>query len=152
MRALLVLLAALTVGCTGEIWYVDSRFTAAEEAQIQAAADAWTALGYPIDLAFHSRVDLTDTGRRVIVRAGVRAAENYDGFVQGKAGLYDPGTGYARIILVPERCGEFLRSVTAHEFGHSLGLRHSTSRGAVMHTPPLVDGPTAEDAAALGAQ
>src|SRR5688572_15185680 len=97
-------------GCmpTGEVWYVDSRFTLEEEQQILAAHDQWVALGAEQQMfLFGQRVDANETGRRAIVKAGARAAAYaWEGFRPegGDAAVMqrDDLNRVYRIIMVPD--------------------------------------------------
>jgi hypothetical protein len=136
-----VALAAPAIGCVGGPIYVDERFTEEEEKEIQAAADVWAAATNgrgAVDLVFGQRVDLNDTGRRVMVRAGGRAAENaFELFREG-----DPGGRHERwdaevIVIVPERMvGIDMKYVVIHELGHHFGVHHVADETAIMYFQP----------------
>ena len=141
-RALALLaLSAFGAGCIGGPIYVDDRFTPEEEKEIQAAADAWSAATNgkaSVDLIFGQRVDLRDTGRRVMVRAGERAAENaYDLFREGDPGGRHESWDSQVIVIVPERMvGIDMKYVVIHELGHHFGIHHVADQAAVMYFQP----------------
>jgi hypothetical protein len=121
--------------------YVDDRFTPEEEREIQAAADVWSAATNgkgSVDLVFGQRVDLRDTGRRVMVRAGARAAENaYDLFRDGDPGGRHESWDSEVIVIVPERMvGIDLKYVVIHELGHHFGVHHVADESAIMYFQP----------------
>jgi matrixin len=134
-------LTALTTGCLGTPIYVDHRFTPEEEKSIQAAADVWaesTNGKGTVDLVFGARVDLRDTGRRVMVRAGGRAAENaYELFREGDPGGRHESWDSEVIVIVPERMvGIDLEYVVTHELGHHFGIHHVSDETAIMYFQP----------------
>lgn len=154
-----VLLAVVTLlgsGCIGQAWYVDSRFTPAEEAQIQAAADSWMAGGgAPIDLVFGQHVTGLETNQRVIVRAHDRSAEVLWPKFSDPAynGFEIEGWDETKIILDVDRidADKFQRTI-AHELGHAYGLCHSVDEQTLMFEVPGAPGPTSEDFRALEGQ
>lgn len=151
MKWLLVLTLFLG-GCAGDVWRVDSRFTAGEEAQLQAAADSWADVGAePQLLVFGEKVTEFDTGR-TIVRSGTRAAENaFAAFRDGQTvALHQKGPDYERIVLVPEWMAPHFQRHAAHEFGHVyLGDDHVSDGRALMFWKPEADAPTDVDRRAL---
>lgn len=151
--ALMIVTMGLLSGCAGEVWYVDSRFSAEERDQIQAAADSWEAIGAkPQDFIWRAKVSEFEDGRNVITRTGARAAEQvWDGFRDpAYLGVTLARPLNTRIILVLERMAQGeLQMQAAHEFGHAYGLHHAESRRALMFPCPEVQGPTELDAHAL---
>jgi hypothetical protein len=134
-------LTALATGCLGSPIYVDARFTAEEEQTIQAAADVWSAATdgkAAVDFIFGQRVDLRDTGRRVMVRAGGRAAENaYELFREGDPGGRHESWDSEVIVIVPERMdGIDMKYVVTHELGHHFGVHHVADDTAIMYFQP----------------
>ncbi|HMJ56559.1 MAG TPA: matrixin family metalloprotease [Polyangiaceae bacterium] len=136
-----IALTALATGCLGDPIYVDERFTPEEERTIQAAAGLWSTAtngNATVDFIFGQRVDLRDTGRRVMVRAGERAAENaYELFRDGDPGGRHESWDSEVIVIVPERMdGIDLEYVVTHELGHHFGVHHVTDETAIMYFQP----------------
>jgi hypothetical protein len=134
-------LTAFATGCLGSPIYVDERFTPEEEKTIQAAADVWSAATNgkaTVDFIFGQRVDLRDTGRRVMVRAGSRAAENaYELFREGDPGGRHESWDSEVIVIVPERMdGIDMKYVVTHELGHHFGVHHVADDTAIMYFQP----------------
>jgi hypothetical protein len=134
-------LTAFATGCLGTPIYVDERFTAEEEQTIRAAADTWTAATdgkAAVDFIFGQRVDLHDTGRRVMVRAGGRAAENaFELFREGDPGGRHESWDSEVIVIVPERMdGIDMKYVVIHELGHHFGVHHVSDETAIMYFQP----------------
>ena len=134
-------LTAFATGCLGSPIYVDERFTPEEEATIQAAAGVWSTATNgkaTVDLIFGQRVDLRDTGRRVMVRAGSRAAENaYELFRDGDPGGRHESWDSEVIVIVPERMdGIDMKYVVTHELGHHFGIHHVADVTAIMYFQP----------------
>jgi Matrixin len=132
---------AFATGCLGTPIYVDERFTEEEEQTIQAAADVWTAATNgkaKVDFIFGQRVDLRDTGRRVMVRAGGRAAENaFELFREGDPGGRHESWDSEVIVIVPERMdGIDMKYVVTHELGHHFGVHHVADDTAIMYFQP----------------
>lgn len=132
---------SLTTGCLGDSIYVDERFTPDEVESIKQGAEAWNAATdgkANVDLVFGQRVDIQDTGRRVMVRSSGRAAENVfelfrDGDPGGRHSTWDAEV----IVLVPERMdGIDLKYVVTHEFGHHFGVHHVADESAIMYYRP----------------
>jgi hypothetical protein len=134
-------LTAFATGCMGGPIYVDERFTEEEEQSIRAAAEAWsnaTNGAASVDFIFKQRVDLTDTGRRVMVRSGGRAAANaYELFRDGDPGGRHESWDSEVIVIVPERMdGIDLQYVVTHELGHHFGVHHVADESAIMYYRP----------------
>jgi Matrixin len=134
-------LTAFATGCLGDPIYVDERFTEEEEQTIRAAADTWyeaTNGKATVEYIFGQRVDLRDTGRRVMVRADPRAAENaYERYREGDPGGRHRSWDSEVIVLVPERMdGIDLKYVVIHELGHHFGVHHVADESAIMHFRP----------------
>jgi hypothetical protein len=134
-------LTAFATGCLGSPIYVDERFTAEEEQTIQAAADVWTKATNgkaTVEFIFGQRVDLRDTGRRVMVRAGGRAAENaFELFREGDPGGRHESWDSEVIVIVPERMdGIDMKYVVTHELGHHFGVHHVADETAIMYFQP----------------
>lgn len=120
---MLLTLCLLLPACVGDVWHVDSRFTPEEEQKIQAAADSWTAVGAPEQLLlFGQKVDVRDTGRRVVVRVDTRLmAQVSDAPLDtGKRGRYVRRPDAERIFLNIDTEPQYFQWVAAHEFGHAL--------------------------------
>jgi hypothetical protein len=134
-------LSVFAGGCLGAPIYVDERFTPEEEKTIQAAADVWSAATdgkASVDFIFRQRVDLRDTGRRVMVRAGGRAAENaYELFREGDPGGRHESWDSEVIVIVPERMdGIDMKYVVTHELGHHFGVHHVADETSIMYFQP----------------
>jgi hypothetical protein len=137
----LLALTAFASGCLGTPIYVDERFTPAEEQSIQEAASVWNVATNgkaTVDLVFGQHVDLHDTGRRVMVRAGGRAAENaFELFREGDPGGRHESWDSEVIVIVPERMdGIDLKYVVTHELGHHFGVHHVSDETAIMYFQP----------------
>jgi len=136
-----VALTAFATGCLGAPIYVDERFTHEEEQSIRAAAGVWSTATNgqaSVDLIFGQRVDLRDTGRRVMVRAGERAAENaFELFREGDPGGRHESWDSEVIVIVPDRMdGIDLQYVVTHELGHHFGVHHVSDETAIMYFQP----------------
>lgn len=127
---------ALGTGCavSGPL-YVDNRFAAEERAEIQAAADAWTAVGAPVELIWDAEVNGYETDRRTLIRCGDRAAKNMAEVMRepGHVAVWHD----ERTILVnmdaEARTGDSLQAAIGHEMGHMLGMAHvGTAETALM--------------------
>jgi len=141
LRFFLAPLAMMATGCLGTQIYVDERFTPEEEQEIRAAAEMWsdaTSGAASVDLVYGQRVDLLDKGRRVMVRAGARAAENlFPLFRDGDPGGHHLSWDTEMIIIVPERLeGIDMKYVVTHELGHHFGVKHVQDERAIMHYRP----------------
>lgn len=152
----------LLPACMGDVWYVDSRFTPEEEQHIQAAADLWQDVGSgPIDFVWNQKVDVRDTGRRVIVRVNDRLAQEFCAEPIGTIpceGMHRRTTNVEFIILNTDRDPTLFERVAAHELGHSLigrvdGLTdehgHLPEPGALMFHYSDAEHPTPEDVRAM---
>lgn len=143
----------LATGCLGNAFYVDERFTPDEETQIRAAAESWEAVGAePLDFVWRSHVNATDTGRRVIIKAGEREALNADPSFresEARAASDMQNIGVERIIVDIDRIGDDvndLQRMVAHELGHHfMGPQHLTDKDALMYYAPTVVKPTPAD-------
>jgi len=137
----LLALTALATGCLGDVVYVDERFTDEEEASIRSSAETWTKATNgkaTVDFIFGQRVDIRDKGRRVMVRAGGRAAENtFDLFREGDPGGRHESWDSEVIVIVPERMdGIDLQYVVTHELGHHFSVHHVAAEAAIMYYRP----------------
>lgn len=142
----------LLTGCSSvsEVFYVDSDFSADEQAQIQQAADAWegaTSGQVHFDLVFGVPVDPTygsAWGRRVIARVSQAEIDRNTeilGIVDGAIGVdLRNEEKYELIALVPPRLYAFsLRQILMHELGHHLGMEHIQNETALMAGCPGLD-------------
>jgi len=141
MPRLLPALTLLLGGCSAsEVFYVDDEFSPAEEAGIQAAADAWGTNGTAFYLAFGTPLEPDQTNHRAIVRVSAdhmrakAAEENAEG---GEAYLHVHhtvfGLEWETMALAPELIDpDRFVSVVAHEFGHAQGILTHTSAPAIM--------------------
>jgi hypothetical protein len=134
-------MTALATGCVGGPMYVDERFTPEEEESIRQAANSWSEATNgvaTVDLIFGQKVDIRDTGRRVMVRASGRAAANaFELFRDGDPGGRHESWDSEVIVLVPERMdGIDLKYVVTHELGHHFGVHHVADESAVMYFRP----------------
>jgi hypothetical protein len=145
MKSLILSAALLASGCSaGNVWYVDSRFSAEETQAIQAAADMWCDASRGqlcIDLVFNARVDVNEVSRNAIVRAGDRAAQYrfpqwIDRYPAPPAAFHHPGgtLDSSMIVVLQEHVApQHLRVAVAHEMGHSFGIGfHLTDPSAIM--------------------
>ena len=137
-----LILAGLLEGCVGpEAYYVDSRFTVDEEADIRAAAKMWseaTGGALNFDLIFGHRVDILETKRNAIVKVGARAAFNRFPSIASKtaAAFYHEGNSFESslvVVIADQIEPALLRAAVAHEMGHSFGLQHVPEEHALMH-------------------
>lgn len=148
----LVLGAATTAGCAtpGGPLYVDSRFSKEELAEVQAAADMWTAAGAPVDIVPGAHTTCLEGGRRELCRYGHRGAVGIDKtFLRGDV---DATTLDGRLIVDMDRVaetGDSLTAVVAHEMGHMLGLEHTDVTPALMNTRRGPESPVTLTAADL---
>ncbi len=153
MKTMILVLVALmgVTGCAGDVWYVDSRFSAEEEKQIQAAEVMWEEAGAPtFAFFFRQHVNGLEQGQNVIVRS--RSDRESAGIVEGWSEQWSGSTTTGKfstvIVLMPDfiEKGTFPR-LAAHELGHAHigpGI-HATSKDAVMFISPGSDSLTAED-------
>jgi hypothetical protein len=137
----LLALTAFATGCLGNVVYVDERFTDEEEASIRTSAETWTKATNgkaTVDFIFGQRVDIRDKGRRVMVRAGGRAAENtFDLFREGDPGGRHESWDSEVIVIVPERMdGIDFQYVVTHELGHHFSVHHVADEAAIMYYRP----------------
>jgi hypothetical protein len=155
------LLALALTSCLGgeHVIHVDARFTAEERAGIQAAADSWAVRSVgaePIDFVWGARVDVTDTGRRVLVRASSRTAAMVDDNARlaGTVAVTQMLPGAERILLLMDRIGEkdraSFQAIVAHELGHHYGIHHeNVPSGCLMSYEQVGEIPSRADADAL---
>jgi hypothetical protein len=137
----LLALTAFATGCLGNVVYVDERFTDEEEQTIRSAEETWSRATNgkaAVDFIFGQRVDINDKGRRVMVRAGGRAAENeFELFREGDPGGRHESWDSEVIVIVPERMqGIDLEYVVIHELGHHFGVHHVPDEAAIMYYRP----------------
>lgn len=164
IRAALGAVLLLASGCAGNVFKVDERFTPDEEQKIQAAADAWAAVGAPpVDFIWRQRVTEADTDS-VIVRTTGRAAVNagHDQFRdEHTLGLTSPlNLGGTRVYYAMDRLddmpGTNLYALAVHEFGHVLfkggNEVHIDRPDAIMNACPTVDDISPADVAELKAR
>lgn len=128
LSALLLLLAS---GCYAQgPWHVDERFAAEERAEIQQAADVWTA---PVDLIWDQRVTAFDTGRRVIVRVDRTTMEVASPGARERPNVRGVTQDGDRILIQPDGMVAPMWYIVAHELGHGMGLSHVDDESALMH-------------------
>lgn len=134
-----LMIAAIALqGCTGNVWYVDERFTDEEQVKVQAGADLWSTATdeqVVIDLVFGQRVDLTDENKRVLVKTSRRAGENFTRERNDNCDSYYYTNKVNRefIVIYTDLPPEALHLTVAHELGHSLGLKHIENGDALMN-------------------
>jgi predicted Zn-dependent protease len=137
-----LIFSSLLQGCMGsKTYYVDNRFSAAEEADIKAAASMWneaTGGALNFDLVFGERVDIFEEKRNAIVKVGARAAFNRfpDMVSDTRPAFFHPGTTLesSMVVVIADHVDvDLLRPTVAHEMGHSFGLQHVPEEQALMH-------------------
>lgn len=140
MRSLVIIgLLPLLAGCQASgPWYVDSRFTAAEQAEIQQAANMWEGVGQEVNLVFGVYVNGQEDHGRHIVRENTRGGQMlFRDLTDTESGHYShPNMWTQRIIIVPQQINQStapMYMVLAHELGHSLGLEHLSDTTALMY-------------------
>lgn len=139
---------------TSEVLYVDARFTAAEQADIQAASDEWErATGSGVDLVFNADVsnksykrvmvrdasdaDLDDHGRAQFANFPTVAGNTH--IQHGPFGVTGERLDILMTRLPVDDNGVAVKGVfqvmVMHEFGHHLGLEnmHSPVKGTLMN-------------------
>lgn len=142
------ILAAITLsllsGCTaGNVYYVDSRFSPEEERVIAEANDMWCTASpnaLCMDLVFGARVDVGETERKAIVRAGDRAVYSRfpDAIERGLTGaFFHPARALENdliVVLFERLAPQHLLVAVAHEMGHAHGIMtHSEDVRAIMY-------------------
>lgn len=154
---LMFVLGLAGAGCaaSGPI-YVDSGFTASEQAAVEAAAESWRAHGAQIDLVYGAKVTGFDGSRRELVRTNRRGAAGITESIRTADGRHlhmdisAIAAGEEDIIVAMDAVlenGDSLQAVVAHEMGHLLGLGHlgpESLMAEVRGTASPVE-PTAED-------
>lgn len=123
-------------GCAGNVWRADSRFTPEERGDIDRAAEMWRDVGQEIWIAHGCFVNGFERGGRNIVRADNRSARVFSAPLENPrtTAEYINAPLKELIVIVPERAiSEPLWYVVAHEFGHSLGLKHVADETAIMY-------------------
>lgn len=141
MKTILVATAlSLLSGCTaGNVYHVDSRFSPEEEQAIQQANDMWCSASREqlcMDLVFGAHVDVIETSRQAIVKAGSRAVSSRFPDFAGKPAFFHPAGTFDQkmIVVVFDRVApENFRTAVAHEMGHAFGAVHSEDVSAVMY-------------------
>lgn len=154
--------ATLVSGCFGgNTYYVDSRFTPAEEESIRQAANMWSEATHGavhVDLVFGAHVDLLEVEKNAIVKAGTRAIQNkFPSWGQHFAYHKPWNTLESDLIVVyaEELVGNDskLKVAMAHEIGHAFGAEHVAQESAVMYGSTNESGEkciTKADLAAVG--
>jgi hypothetical protein len=131
----ILILSALSIGCAGKAWYVDGRFTDEECDQISQGAKIWSDAGFPIDLVFGAHVTGLAVDRNEIFRTDSRGMSYLAPTIaEAREAEGETTPDLHRIAINVETLHEPLYQVTAHEFGHSLGLAHVADRRAIMGT------------------
>lgn len=136
----ILLLNILTLsGCiNSNLWYVDDRFTPEEAIQIQLGANMWDRATTGIihfELLFNQKVDIADISRRVIVKTTSRATSNViQKNVEGHGAHWFREYNREFIVFYTDNpeTWETLPQIAAHEFGHSLDLKHTNYSGPIM--------------------
>lgn len=151
MRALVVLALALLSGCGGKVFYVDSRFTAEEQQQIQAAADQWVVAGAePIDFVWRQHVGVVSETENRVLRLHDRESQTIADFSDpSRVAVTHHRPLSDTVVLNVERIyaldpAHFQR-YAAHEFGHVHGLGHTKNPGTLMFEAADSDELTPED-------
>lgn len=125
---------------------VDPSYSEQDLKQIVSAWSDWmTALGdIPVRITFPEKIDASVYEACKIKLINKPAPINYDGWTHG---IYDGGgfPSSVKIWIASGFSAEQMYSVSAHEFGHSLGLTHSTNESAIMFNPAPIPGHISEE-------
>ncbi len=133
--------------------HADTAFTASERTSIQEAADLWrrqtdgvAIIVVAYDLDQDNVTDHLNAKHDVMVRldSDMDAVIEFDattypgkllGFVTPTGGIHNPWKSPLTVGFVADRLEDpdYMRLVVLHEFGHVLGLPHSSSINAVMY-------------------
>lgn len=165
MKTCILAACALLVGCGGNVFKVDSRFTSEEETKIQAAADAWAAVGAePIDFIWRARVNGIEA-ENVIMRSTAREvsyryrkpAEDRGCIGYTHQNTFDGKQVYILMDRIDDtQPGVNFRATVTHELGHVLlhggDEVHVARDEAIMNPSPIVDAISVFDVAALRAR